>query len=72
MIWFLSVEGIHFTTLKNIVTNTIGSIFVYPQEQVKCPRPITEDAYKVNIILVVQDNLKEKLQYMALFIMMIE
>ena len=43
MIWFLSVEGIHFTTLKNIVTSTIGSIFVYRQERVKCPKYSTEE-----------------------------
>ncbi|XP_065663502.1 uncharacterized protein LOC136085832 [Hydra vulgaris] len=43
MIWFLSIEGIHFTTLKNIVTNTIGSIFLYPQERIKCPRYCTEE-----------------------------
>ena len=43
MIWFLSVENIHFTTLKNIVTNTIGSIFVYPQERVKCPIHSTKE-----------------------------
>ena len=57
MIWFLSAEGIHFTTLKNVVTNTIGSIFVYPHERVKCPRYSTEEPC---IILVVQGNLKEK------------